>query len=94
MYSMCKMSRFYKIMLCCISLSCSREVKVTPETQEQPVNESIPQNVNDIITTMVESVKITEEDLYFIETLDKANMVRLIRVQTEMINSYIDALEE
>ena len=67
------------------------EVKVSPEPM---VNENIPHNINNIITTMVESIKITEEDLYFIETLDKANMVRLIRVQTEMINSYIDVLEE
>jgi hypothetical protein len=66
-------------------------VKVSPEPM---VNENIPHNINNIITKMVESIKITEEDLYFIETLDKANMVRLIRVQTEMINSYIDVLEE
>jgi hypothetical protein len=47
---------------------------------------------NKLSERIIDSQKVMSEDLCFIETLENEKLIHLIKIQNEMIDTYIEAL--
>jgi len=77
-----------------------KAAKIKPIVEHtNPISNLTSQNLtsqnlkyNKLSERIIDSQKVMSEDLYFIETLENEKLIHLIKIQNEMIDTYIEAL--
>jgi hypothetical protein len=72
-----------------------KAAKIKPIVEHtNPISNLTSQNLkyNKLSERIIDSQKVMSEDLCFIETLENEKLIHLIKIQNEMIDTYIEAL--